>query len=164
MRFYVCEVLVMNTEKIVKYMFYSLSAVIFSILILTYSIIKQYIACLWIGDILEFIYKHCFVYMSILYMFILSMHFMYRYRNYKTMENINTYISARKTLVITSLIALDLNVFTFAFVVYAMYHPELSLPIPFDPNILFISCFISIIAWGISLVMVICGYFIVRRK
>lgn len=164
MRFYVCEVLVMNTEKIVKYMFYSLSAVIFSILILTYSTIKQYIACLWIGDILEFIYKHCFVYMSILYMFILSMHFMYRYRNYKTMENINTYISARKTLVITSLIALDLNVFTFAFVVYAMYHPELSLPIPFDPNILFISCFISIIAWGISLVMVICGYFIVRRK
>ena len=150
--------------KIVKYMFYSLSAVIFSILILTYSTIKQYIACLWIGDILEFIYKHCFVYMSILYMFILSMHFMYRYRNYKTMENINTYISARKTLVITSLIALDLNVFTFAFVVYAMYHPELSLPIPFDPNILFISCFISIIAWGISLVMVICGYFIVRRK
>ncbi len=164
MRFYVCEVLVMNTEKIVKYMFYSLSAVIFSILILTYSTIKQYIACLWIGDILEFIYKHCFVYMSILYMFILSMHFMYRYRNYKTMENINTYISARKTLVITSLIALDLNVFTFAFVVYAMYHPELSLPIPFDPNILFISCFISIIAWGISLVMAICGYFIVRRK
>lgn len=164
MRFYVCEALVMNTEKIVKYMFYSLSAVIFSILILTYSTIKQYIACLWIGDILEFIYKNCFVYMSILYMFILSMHFMYRYRKYKTMENINTYISARKTLVITSLIALDLNVFTFAFVVYAMYHPELSLPIPFDPNILFISCFISIIACGISLVMVICSYFIVRRK
>lgn len=154
----------MNTEKIVKYIFYSLSAVIFSILILTYSTIKQYIACLWIGDILEFIYKHCFVYMSILYMFILSMHYMYRYRKYKTVENINTYISARKTLVITSLIALDLNVFTFAFVVYAMYHPEASLPIPFDPNILFISCFISIIARGISLVMVICSYFIVRRK
>ena len=154
----------MNTEKIVKYIFYSLSAVIFSILILTYSTIKQYIACLWIGDILEFIYKHCFVYMSILYMFILSMHFMYRYRKYKTMENINTYISARKTLVLTSLIALDLNVFTFAFVVYAMYHPELSLPIPFDPNILFISCFISIIAWGISLVMVICSYFIVIMR
>ena len=154
----------MNTEKIVKYMFYSLSAVIWSTLILTYSIIELDIAYLWIGDILEFIYKHCFVYMSILYMFILSMHFMYRYRKYKTVENINTYISARKTLVITSLIALDLNVFTFAFVVYAMYHPEASLPIPFDPNILFISCFISIIAWGISLVMVICSYFIVRRK
>lgn len=154
----------MNTEKVVKYMFYSLSAVILSMLILSYSIIKLDIACLWIGDILEFIYKHCFVYMSILYMFILSMHFMYRYRKYKTVENINTYISARKTLVITSLIALDLNVFTFAFVVYAMYHPEASLPIPFDPNILFISCFISIIAWGISLVMVICSYFIVRRK
>ncbi len=154
----------MNTEKIVKYIFYSLSAVIFSMLILTYSIIKLDIAYLWIGDILEFIYKHCFVYMSILYMFILSMHFMYRYRKYKTMENINTYISARKTLVITSLIALDLNVFTLAFVVYAMYHPELSLPIPFDPDILFISCFISIIAWGISLVTVICSYFIVRRK
>lgn len=89
---------------------------------------------------------------------------MYRYRKYKTVENINTYISARKAFVITSLIALDLNVFTFAFVVYAMYHPEASLPIPFDPNILFISCFISIIAWGISLVMVICSYFIVRRK
>lgn len=164
MRFYVCEVLVMNTEKIVKYMFYSLSAVILSMLILSYSIIKLDIAYLWIGDIMEFIYKHCFVYMSILYMFILSMHFMYRYRKYKTMENINTYISARKALVITSLIALDLNVFTFAFVVYAMYHPELSLPIPFDPDILFISCFISIIAWVISLVTVICSYFIVRRK
>ena len=154
----------MNTEKIVKYMFYSLSAVIWSTLILTYSIIELDIAYLWIGDILEFIYKHCFVYISIFYMFILSMHFMYRYRKYKTMENINTYISARKTLVITSLIALDLNVFTLAFVVYAMYHPEASLPIPFDPNILFISCFISIIAWGISLVTVICSYFIVRRK
>ena len=164
MRFYVYEELVMNTEKIVKYIFYSLSAVILSMLILSYSIIKLDIAHLLIGDIMEFIYKHCFVYMSILYMFILSMHFMYRYRKYKTMENINTYISARKALVITSLIALDLNVFTFAFVVYAMYHPELSLPIPFDPNILFISCFISIIAWGISLVTVICSYFIVRRK
>lgn len=154
----------MNTEKIVKYMFYSLSAVIFSILILTYSTIKQYIACLWIGDILEFIYKHCFVYMSILYMFILSMHFMYRYRKYKTMENINTYISARKVFAITSLIALELSVFALAFVLYAFCHPEFSLPIPFDPNILFISCFISIIAWVISLVMVICSYFIVRRK
>ena len=164
MRFYVCEVLVMNTEKIVKHIFYSLSAVILSMLILTYSIIKLDIAYLWIGDIMEFIYKHCFVYISIFYMFILSMHFIYRYRKYKTMENINTYISARKTLVITSLIALELNVFTFAFVVYAMYHPEFSLPIPFDPNILFISCFISIIAWVISLVMVICSYFIVRRK
>ena len=164
MRFYVCEVLVMNTEKVVKYMFYSLSAVILSMLILTYSIIKLDIAYLWIGDIMEFIYKHCFVYISIFYMFILSMHFMYRYQKYKTMENINTYISARKILVITSLIALDLNVFTFAFVVYAMYHPELSLPIPFDPDILFISCFISIIVWGISLVTVICSYFIVRRK
>ncbi len=164
MRFYVCEVLVMNTEKIVKYMFYSLSAVILSILILSYSIIKLDIAYLWIGDIMEFIYKHCFVYISIFYMFILSMHFMYRYQKYKTMENINTYISARKILVITSLIALELNVFTFAFVVYAMYHPEASLPIPFDPNILFISCFISIIAWGISLVTVICSYFIAGRK
>ena len=164
MRFYVYEELVMNTEKIVKHIFYSLSAVILSMLILTYSIIKLDIAYLWIGDIMEFIYKHCFVYISILYMFILSMHFIYRYRKYKTMENINTYISARKTLVITSLIALELNVFTFAFVVYAMYHPEASLPIPFDPNILFISCFISIIAWGISLVTVICSYFIAGRK
>lgn len=164
MRFYVCEELVMNTEKIVKHIFYSLSAVILSMLILTYSIIKLDIAYLWIGDIMEFIYKHCFVYISIFYMFILSMHFMYRYQKYKTMENINTYISARKILVITSLIALDLNVFTFAFVVYAMYHPEFSLPIPFDPDILFISCFVSIIAWGISLVTVICSYFIVRRK
>ena len=158
------EFLVINTEKLVKYMFYSLSAVIWSTLILTYSIIELDIAYLWIGDILEFIYKHCFVYISIFYMFILSMHFIYRYRKYKTMENINTYISARKAFVITSLIALELNVFTIAFVVYAMYHPELSLPIPFDPNILFISCFISIIAWGISLVTVICSYFIVRRK
>ena len=154
----------MNTEKIVKYMFYSLSAVILSMLILSYSIIKLDIAYLLIGDIIEFIYMHCFLYISIFYMFILSMHFIYRYRKYKSMENINTYISARKALVITSLIALDLNVFTFAFVVHAMYHPELSLPIPFDPNILFISCFISIIAWGISLVTVICSYFILRRR
>ena len=154
----------MNTEKIVKYMFYSLSAVILSMLILSYSIIKLDIAYLLIGDILEFIYMHCFIYISIFYMFILSMHFIYRYRKYKSMENINTYISARKALVITSLIALDLNVFTFAFVVHAMYHPELSLPIPFDPNILFISCFISMIAWGISLVTVICSYFIAGRK
>ena len=154
----------MNTEKIVKYMFYSLSAVIWSTLILTYSIIELHIAYLWIGDIMEFIYKHCFVYISIFYMFILSMHFIYRYRKYKTMENINTYISARKAFVITSLIALELNVFTLAFVVYAFCHPEASIPIPFDPNILFISCFISIIAWGISLVTVICSYFIVRRE
>ena len=154
----------MNTEKIVKYMFYSLSAVIWSTLILTYSIIELHIAYLWIGDIMEFIYKHCFVYISIFYMFILSMHFIYRYRKYKTVENLNTYISARKAFVITSLITLELNVFTLAFVVYAIYHPEFSLPIPFDPNILFISCFISIIAWGISLVTVICSYFIVRRK
>ena len=154
----------MNTEKIVKHIFYSLSAVILSMLILTYSIIKLDIAYLWIGDIMEFIYKHCFVYISIFYMFILSMHFIYRYRKYKTMENINTYISARKILVITSLIALELNVFTLAFVLYAFCHPEFSLPIPFDPDILFISCFISIIVWGISLVTVICSYFIVRRK
>ena len=164
MRFYVCEELVMNTEKIVKYMFYSLSAVILSMLILSYSIIELHLAYLWIGDILEFIYKHCFVYISIFYMFILSMHFMYRYQKYKTMENINTYISVRKALVITSLIALELSVFTLAFVLYAFCHPEFSLPIPFDPDILFISCFISIIAWGISLVTVICSYFIVRRK
>ena len=145
-------------------MFYSLSAVIWSTLILTYSIIELHIAYLWIGDIMEFIYKHCFVYISIFYMFILSMHFIYRYRKYKTMEKLNAYISARKAFVITSLIALDLNVFTLAFVVYAMYHPEASLPIPFDPNILFISCFISIIAWGISLVTVICSYFVLRRR
>ena len=154
----------MNTKKIVKYIFYSLSAVIWSMLILTYSIIELDIAYLWIGDILEFIYKHCFVYISIFYMFILSMHFIYRYRKYKTVEKLNTYISARKAFVITSLIALELNVFTIAFVVYAMYHPEFSLPIPFDPNILFISCFISIIAWGISLVTVICSYFVLRWR
>ena len=154
----------MNTKKIVKYIFYSLSAVIWSMLILTYSIIELDIAYLWIGDILEFIYKHCFVYISIFYMFILSMHFIYRYRKYKTVEKLNTYISARKAFVITSLIALELNVFTLAFVVYAFCHPEASLPIPFDPNILFISCFISIIAWGISLVTVICSYFILGRE
>lgn len=164
MRFYVYEELVMNTEKIVKYMFYSLSAVILSMLILSYSIIELHLAYLWIGDILEFIYKHCFVYISIFYMFILSMHFIYRYRKYKPERNLNTYISVRKALVITSLIALELSVFTLAFVLYAFCHPEFSLPIPFDPDILFISCFISIIAWGISLVTVICSYFIVRRK
>ena len=154
----------MNTEKIVKHIFYSLSAVILSMLILSYSIIKLDIAYLLIGDIIEFIYMHCFIYISIFYMFILSMHFIYRYRKYKSMENINTYISAKKAFVITSLIALELNVFTLAFVLYAFCHPELSLPIPFDPDILFISCFISIIVWGISLVTVICSYFILRRR
>ena len=154
----------MNTEKIVKYIFYSLSAVIWSTLILTYSIIKLHISYLCIGEIMEFIYKHCFVYISIFYMFILSMHFIYRYRKYKTVEKLNAYISARKAFVITSLIALELNVFTLAFVVYAFCHPEASLPIPFDPNILFISCFISIIAWGISLVTVICSYFVLRWR
>ena len=159
MRFYVCEVLVMNTEKIVKYMFYSLSAVMIVAIILSIIVLITGYTLSISGSSLNYI-----VYILIFYLSVSLVHFIYRYRKYKTMENINTYISARKTLVITSLIALDLNVFTFAFVVYAMYHPELSLPIPFDPDILFISCFISIIVWGISLVTVICSYFIVRRK
>ena len=149
----------MNTEKIVKYIFYSLSAVIIVAIILSIIVLVTGHALSISGSSLNYI-----VYILIFYLSVSLVHFIYRYRKYKTMENINTYISARKTLAITSLIALDLNVFTFAFVVYAMYHPEASLPIPFDPNILFISCFISIIAWGISLVMVICSYFIVRRK
>ena len=149
----------MNTEKIVKYMFYSLSAVMIVAIILSIIVLITGYTLSISGSSLNYI-----VYILIFYLSVSLVHFIYRYRKYKTMENINTYISARKTLVITSLIALDLNVFTFAFVVYAMYHPELSLPIPFDPNILFISCFISIIAWGISLVTVICSYFIVRRK
>ena len=159
MRFYVCEELVMNTEKIVKYIFYSLSAVIIVAIILSIIVLITGHVLSISGSSLNYI-----VYILIFYLSVSLVHFIYRYRKYKNMENINTYISARKILVITSLIALDLNVFTFAFVVYAMYHPELSLPIPFDPNILFISCFISIIAWGISLVTVICSYFIVRRK
>lgn len=159
MRFYVYEELVMNTEKIVKYMFYSLSAVMIVAIILSIIVLITGYTLSISGSSLNYI-----VYILIFYLSVSLVHFIYRYRKYKTMENINTYISARKTLVITSLIALDLNVFTFAFVVYAMYHPEASLPIPFDPNILFISCFISIIAWVISLVMVICSYFIVRRK
>lgn len=149
----------MNTEKIVKYIFYSLSAVIIVAIILSIIVLITGHVLSISGSSLNYI-----VYILIFYLSVSLVHFIYRYRKYKTMENINTYISARKTLVITSLIALELNVFTFAFVVYAMYHPEFSLPIPFDPNILFISCFISIIAWVISLVMVICSYFIVRRK
>lgn len=159
MRFYVYEELVMNTEKIVKYMFYSLSAVIIVAIILSIIVLITGHVLSISGSSLNYI-----VYILIFYLSVSLVHFIYCYRKYKTMENINTYISARKILVITSLIALDLNVFTFAFVVYAMYHPELSLPIPFDPDILFISCFISIIVWGISLVTVICSYFIVRRK
>lgn len=159
MRFYVCEELVMNTEKIVKYIFYSLSAVIIVAIILSIIVLITGHVLSISGSSLNYI-----VYILIFYLSVSLVHFIYRYRKYKTMVNINTYISARKTLVITSLIALELNVFTFAFVVFAMYHPELSLPIPFDPDILFISCFISIIAWGISLVTVICSYFIVRRK
>lgn len=159
MRFYVYEELVMNTEKIVKYMFYSLSAVIIVAIILSIIVLITGHVLSISGSSLNYI-----VYILIFYLSVSLVHFIYCYQKYKTIENINTYISARKILVITSLIALDLNVFTFAFVVYAMYHPELSLPIPFDPDILFISCFISIIAWGISLVTVICSYFIVRRK
>lgn len=159
MRFYVYEELVMNTEKIVKYMFYSLSAVIIIAIIFSIIVLITGHTLSISGSSLNYI-----VYILIFYLSVSPVHFIYRYRKYKPERNLNTYISVRKTLVITSLIALELNVFTFAFVVYAMYHPEFSLPIPFDPNILFISCFISIIAWVISLVMVICSYFIVRRK
>ena len=149
----------MNTEKIVKYMFYSLSAVIIIAIIFSIIVLITGHALSISGSSLNYI-----VYILIFYLSVSLVHFIYRYRKYRPERNLNTYISARKALVITSLIALDLNVFTFAFVVYAMYHPELSLPIPFDPDILFISCFISIIAWVISLVTVICSYFIVRRK
>ena len=159
MRFYVYEELVMNTEKIVKYMFYSLSAVIIIAIILSIIVLITGHTLSISGSSLNYI-----VYILIFYLSVSLVHFIYRYRKYKTMENINTYISARKILVITSLIALELNVFTITFVVYAMYHPEFSLPIPFDPNILFISCFISITAWGISLVTVICSYFVLRRR
>ena len=159
MRFYVYEELVMNTEKIVKYIFYSLSAVIIVAIILSIIVLITGHTLSISGSSLNYI-----VYILIFYLSVSPVHFIYRYRKYKTMENINTYISARKAFVITSLIALELNVFTFAFVVYAMYHPELSLPIPFDPDILFISCFISIIAWGISLVTVICSYFVIRSR
>ena len=159
MRFYVCEELVMNTEKIVKYIFYSLSAVIIVAIILSIIVLITGHVLSISGSSLNYI-----VYILIFYLSVSLVHFIYRYRKYKTMENINTYISARKAFVITSLIALELNVFTIAFVVYAMYHPEASLPIPFDPDILFISCFISIIAWVISLVTVICSYFVLRRR
>lgn len=159
MRFYVYEELVMNTEKIVKYMFYSLSAVIIIAIIFSIIVLITGHTLSISGSSLNYI-----VYILIFYLSVSPVHFIYRYRKYRPERNLNTYISARKAFVITSLIALELNVFTIAFVVYAMYHTEASLPIPFDPNILFISCFISIIAWGISLVMVICSYFIVRRK
>ena len=149
----------MNMEKIVKYMFYSLSAVIIIAIIFSIIVLITGHNLSISGSSLNYI-----VYILIFYLSVSPIHFIYRYRKYKTVEKLNAYISARKAFVITSLIALELNVFTIAFVVYAMYHPEFSLPIPFDPNILFISCFISIIAWGISLVTVICSYFVVRRK
>ena len=149
----------MNTEKIVKYMFYSLSAAIIIAIIFSIIVLITGHSLSISGSALNYI-----VYILIFYLSVSPIHFIYRYRKYKTVENLNTYISARKAFVITSLIALELNVFTLAFVVYAIYHPEASLPIPFDPNILFISCFISIIAWGISLVTVICSYFILGRE
>ena len=149
----------MNTEKIVKYIFYSLSAVIIVAIILSIIVLITGHVLSISGSSLNYI-----VYILIFYLSVSLVHFIYRYRKYKNMENINTYISARKAFVITSLIALELNVFTLAFVLYAFCHPELSLPIPFDPNILFISCFISIIAWVISLVTVICSYFVLRRR
>ena len=159
MRFYVCEVLVMNTEKIVKYMFYSLSAVIIVAIILSIIVLITGHTLSISGSSLNYI-----VYILIFYLSVSPVHFIYRYRKYRPERNLNTYISARKAFVITSLIALELNVFTLAFVLYAFCHPELSLPIPFDPDILFISCFISITAWGISLVTVICSYFVLRRR
>ena len=149
----------MNTEKIVKYMFYSLSAVIIVAIILSIIVLITGHVLSISGSSLNYI-----VYILIFYLSVSLVHFIYCYQKYKTIENINTYISARKAFVITSLIALELNVFTLAFVLYAFCHPELSLPIPFDPDILFISCFISITAWGISLVTVICSYFVLRRR
>ena len=159
MRFYVYEELVMNTEKIVKYMFYSLSAVIIIAIILSIIVLIIGHTLSISGSSLNYI-----VYILIFYLSVSPVHFIYCYRKHKTMENINAYISARKAFVITSIFALELNVFTLSFVLYAFCHPEASLPIPFDPNILFISCFISIIAWGISLVTVICSYFVLRRR
>lgn len=149
----------MNTKKIVKYIFYSLSAVIIIAIILSIIVLITGHNLSIRGSSLNYI-----VYILIFYLSVLPVHFIYRYRKYKTMEKLNAYISAKKAFVITSLIALELNVFTLAFVLYAFCHPEFSLPIPFDPNILFISCFISIIAWGISLVTVICSYFVIRRR
>ena len=149
----------MNTEKIVKYMFYSLSAVMIVAIILSIIVLITGYTLSISGSSLNYI-----VYILIFYLSVSPVHFIYCYQKYKTIENINTYISARKAFVITSLIELELNVFTLAFVLYAFCHPEASLPIPFDPNILFISCFISIIAWGISLVTVICSYFVLRRR
>ncbi len=149
----------MNTEKIVKYIFYALSAVIIIAIIFSIIVLITGHNLSISGSSLNYI-----VYILIFYLSVSPIHFIYRYRKYKTVENLNTYISARKAFVITSLIALELNVFTLAFVVYAINHPEASLPIPFDPNILFISCFISIIAWDISLVTVICSYFILGRE
>ena len=159
MRFYVCEELVMNTEKIVKYIFYSLSAVIIVAIILSIIVLITGHTLSISGSSLNYI-----VYILIFYLSVSPVHFIYRYRKYKPERNLNTYISVRKAFVITSLIALELNVFTLAFVLYAFCHPEFSLPIPFDPDILFISCFISIIAWVISLVTVICSYFVLRRR
>ena len=159
MRFYVCEELVMNTEKIVKYIFYSLSAVIIVAIILSIIVLITGHTLSISGSSLNYI-----VYILIFYLSVSPVHFIYRYRKYKPERNLNTYISVRKAFVITSLIALELNVFTLAFVLYAFCHPEFSLPIPFDPDILFISCFISIIVWGISLVTVICSYFVLRRR
>ena len=149
----------MNMEKIVKYMFYSLSALIIIAIIFSIIVLITGHNLSISGSSLNYI-----VYILIFYLSVSPIYFIYRYRKYKTVEKLNTYISARKAFVITSLIALELNVFTLAFVVYAFCHPEASLPIPFDPNILFISCFISIIAWGISLVTVICSYFVLRMR
>ena len=149
----------MNTEKILKYMFYSLSAVIIIAIILSIIVLITGHTLSIRGSSLNYI-----VYILIFYLSVSPVHFIYRYRKYRPERNLNTYISARKAFVITSLIALELNVFTLAFVLYAFCHPEFSLPIPFDPDILFISCFISIIAWVISLVTVICSYFVLRRR
>lgn len=91
MRFYVYEELVMNTEKIVKYMFYSLSAVIIIAIIFSIIVLITGHTLSISGSSLNYI-----VYILIFYLSVSLVHFIYRYRKYKTMENINTYISAKK--------------------------------------------------------------------
>ncbi|MDY6038239.1 MAG: hypothetical protein SPI74_04570 [Eubacterium sp.] len=154
----------MNMKNIVKYIFYSLSAIISVILVLSFIIIFTVRKFSSIADIMDFIFKYYFVYILVIYLIVAPLYFIYRYQKYKNIEPQNIYISARKFFIIASLIALELNIAAFAVIVFAFYHPEVAPPIPFEPNVMFIACLISLIAWVISLVITICSFYLVKKR
>lgn len=149
----------MNMKNIVKYIFYSLSAIISGTIIFSVIMLGTGHALSIRGATLNY-----FVYLLIFYLIVAPLYFIYRYQKYKNIEPQNIYISARKFFIIASLIALELNIAAFAILVFAFCHPEVAPPIPFEPNVMFIACLISLIAWVISLVITICSFYLVKKR